>query len=178
MIDIEYYNQCTDAGKRFLEQAGYFPQDLGHVTFQYNDGGRAEAGYKGDARDCVCRAIAIATGKPYSEIYSVLATGNATERKTRRSGRTGGKKTAAHGIHVKRTWFQRYMKSLGFKWVSVMGIGTGCTTHLRRDELPSEGRLILALSKHYAAYIDGVLMDTHDCSRYGTRCVYGYFIQE
>ena len=30
------------------------------MKFVYNDGGRAEAGYIGDTRDCVCRAIAIA----------------------------------------------------------------------------------------------------------------------
>lgn len=28
------------------------------MKFVYNDGGRAEAGYIGDTRDCVCRAIA------------------------------------------------------------------------------------------------------------------------
>ena len=32
------------------------------------------------------------------------------------------------------------------------------------------------LSGHLAAVIDGVVHDIHDCSRDGTRCVYGYFI--
>jgi hypothetical protein len=41
---------------------------------------------------------------------------------------------------------------------------------------------INALSKHYAAVIDGVLYDTHDydthdCAREGMRCVYGYWIR-
>jgi hypothetical protein len=45
---------------------------------------------------------------------------------------------------------------------------------LKEDELP-KGRIICRLSKHYAAVIDGVLNDTYDCSRKGTRCVYGYF---
>lgn len=35
------------------------------MQFQYNDGGRAEAGFKGTTGDCVCRAIAIATERPY-----------------------------------------------------------------------------------------------------------------
>jgi hypothetical protein len=30
-------------------------------------------------------------------------------------------------------------------------------------------------SRHLVAVIDGVIHDTHDCSRDGTRCVYGYF---
>lgn len=174
-IDIEYYNQCSDAGKRFLENAGYFPKDLGHVVFQYNDGGRKDAGYKGDAGDCVCRAIAIAAQLSYKEVYDILASGNATQRKSKRASKATGKRTARKGINVKRKWFQDYMHSLGFEWVSVMGIGTGCTTHLRADELPSEGRLVLSLSKHYAAFVDGVLMDTYDSSRDGTRCVYGYY---
>lgn len=58
-----------------------------------------------------------------------------------------------------------------------MGIGTGCRVHLRADELPV-GRIIVAVSKHYAAVVDGVLRDTFDCSREGTRCVYGYWKQE
>jgi hypothetical protein len=43
------------------------------MTFKFNDGGRAAAGFKGKAVDCVCRAIAIATGKPYAEVYSELS---------------------------------------------------------------------------------------------------------
>ena len=38
-------------------------------TWEYNDGGRSKAGFKGDARDCVVRSIAIATGLPYKKVY-------------------------------------------------------------------------------------------------------------
>ena len=38
----------------------------------YDDGGRAAAGFKGTTGDCVTRAIAIATGKPYREVYDAL----------------------------------------------------------------------------------------------------------
>jgi hypothetical protein len=55
-----------------------------------------------------------------------------------------------------------------------MGIGTGCSVHLRANELPP-GRLIVSVSKHLVGVIDGVIHDTHDCSRAGDRCVYGYF---
>ena len=41
-------------------------------NFKYNDGGRELAGYKGKTGDCVTRAIAIATGKPYQEVYDNL----------------------------------------------------------------------------------------------------------
>jgi hypothetical protein len=51
------------------------------MKFEENDGGRKEAGYKGKTGDCVCRAICIATGKPYQEVYDRLASGNASQRK-------------------------------------------------------------------------------------------------
>jgi hypothetical protein len=38
-------------------------------TWVYDDGGRADAGYRGLADDCVTRAIAIATGTEYALIY-------------------------------------------------------------------------------------------------------------
>lgn len=140
------------------------------------DGGRAAAGFRGRAGDCVCRSIAIASGVPYAEVHAVLAKGNATQRQTRRSrgGKAAGKETADLGIRVQRLWFRRYMESLGFRWTPTMRVGSGCTVHLRADELPA-GRLVVAVSRHYTAVIDGVIHDTHDPSREGTRCVYGYW---
>ena len=146
------------------------------MTYQFDDGGRQDAGWKGKGGDCVTRAIAIASGRPYREVYDRLAEGNATQRTgRRRRQRSSGRRTALHGISVKRKWFKDYMAELGFEWTATMGIGTGCQVHVRADELPLEGRLVLALSKHYTAYVDGVLRDTYDCSRGGTRCVYGYY---
>jgi hypothetical protein len=55
-----------------------------------------------------------------------------------------------------------------------MQIGSGTTVHVKADELP-KGRLVLRLSGHTAAMIDGVLYDAYDCSRAGTRAVYGYW---
>jgi hypothetical protein len=145
--------------------------------FVKNDGGRALAGYKGMTGDCVCRAVCIASGLPYQEVYDRLSEGNATQRKTKRGSKQTGQRTAAHGINVKRKWFQDYMNSIGFEWIPTMFIGQGCKVHLRGDELP-KGRLVVAVSGHYTAMIDGVLHDTNDCSRSGSRCVYGYFIKK
>jgi hypothetical protein len=142
--------------------------------FVKDDGGRAQAGYKGTTRDCVCRSISIASGLPYQQVYDALAAGNAAQRKTKRSSKHTGQHTANHGINVKRKWFQDYMKSIGFEWKPTMFIGSGCKVHLRGDELP-DGRLVVAVSGHFTAMIDGVIYDNHDPSRCGTRCVYGYF---
>lgn len=145
------------------------------MLFVRDDGGRAAAGYKGTAGDCVCRAIAIAAALPYRQVYDALALGNKGERRTKRSGRSTGRRTAREGIHTARKWFKDYMRAIGFRWVACMGIGTGCKVHLTDGELPA-GRLVVAVSGHYTAVVDGVIHDLYDPSRGGTRCVYGYFI--
>ena len=142
------------------------------MNYNDNDGGRSAAGYKGDAGDCVARSIAIAARLPYREVYDRLAAGNATQRRSCRTPK--GTRSARNGINTGRKWFKDYMRELGFVWSATMGIGTGCTVHLRADELPP-GRLVVSVSKHMVAVIDGVINDTHDCSREGTRCVYGYW---
>lgn len=143
------------------------------IPFNYSDGGRSLAGYRGDTGDCFVRAAAIASGLLYADVYDLVTLESRKERVNtkRRKGRRSSPRTG-----VFRSTADRVLSRLGFEKVSVMGIGTGCITHLRADELPSEGKIVVNLSKHYAAVIDGVLMDTFDCSREGTRCVYSYYI--
>ena len=148
------------------------------MEFNFNDGGRADAGYKGRTGDCVTRAVAIAAELPYKQVYDRLADGNATQRVTKRIKKSRARaRTASKGINTSRKWFKDYMRSLGFKWVSTMGIGTGCKVHLKADELP-KGRVIARVTRHYCAVIDGVINDTYDPSRGETRCVYGYWIKQ
>jgi hypothetical protein len=139
------------------------------MKWAYDDGGREAAGYTGKTGDCVTRAIAIATGQPYQMVYDAINVAAKRERPRR-----GSRSTARDG--VAKPTSRRYLTALGWRWVPTMGIGTGCKVHLRADELPS-GRLVVALSRHMAAVIDGVVHDTHDPSRGGTRCVYGYWSQ-
>lgn len=135
------------------------------MRFQYNDGGRAAAGYKGQANDCVVRAVAIATGRDYREVYRELA---------RVMAANGHERSARNGIPNKIV--KTYLASLGFQWVPTMGKGTGIQVHLRDGELP-QGTLIASLSRHLATVIDGVVQDTHDPRRGGTRGVYGYWVK-
>lgn len=134
----------------------------------YHDGGRAEAGFKGTADDCVVRAIAIVAELPYRDVYDGINEAARHERP-----KALGKRSSARTGVYRRT-YDRYLKSLGFEWTPTMTIGSGCRVHLRPDELPS-GRLIVRLSMHVCAVIDGVIYDTHDPCRDGTRCVYGYY---
>ncbi len=141
-------------------------------NFTYNDGGRAATGRKGSASDCVCRAVAIAAELPYDEVYARLAEGNATQRKSKHTPK--GSRSARNGINTTRKWFKDYMLELGFEWTPTMSIGSGCKVHLRSDQLPA-GRLVCNVSRHQVAVIDGMVHDDHDCTRNGTRCVYGYW---
>jgi hypothetical protein len=149
-------------------------------NFVYTDGGRIEAGYKGFAGDCVTRSIAIITGKPYQEVYDAINELSKSKKlgselvKTKYGNSYQKVSSARNG--VPRHVYDEYLKSLGYKWIPTMKIGSGCYVHLCKEELPL-GRLLVRVSHHLTAVIDGVIYDNHDCSRGGMRCVYGYYIK-
>jgi hypothetical protein len=134
----------------------------------YDDGGRILAGYRGETRDCVCRSIAIVqahlTGKPKGEAYIETYRALAARCRTGESPRTG----------IRKAIYKRLLAEWGWLWTPTMGIGTGTKIHLCAGELPS-GPLVVSTSRHLVAVIDGVVRDTHDSTRDGTRCVYGYW---
>ncbi len=140
--------------------------------WRYDDGGRAVAGYRGVTGDCVTRAIAIATGKPYAEVYEAMREASAAycdEHEDCVADQIAfGGTSPRDGIF--KDVYRPYLLSLGWVWTPTMHIGSGCKVHLRAAELPP-GRLIVSVSKHLVAVIDGVIHDTYDCSRGGTRCV-------
>ena len=115
------------------------------------------------------RSITIATGLPYQQVYDKV---NELAKRERTGSRKRGKSNARTGVYKGTT--HKLLESLGWRWTATMEIGSGCKVHLRADELPT-GRLIVSVSGHLTAVIDGVIHDTHDPSRRGTRCVYGYW---
>ena len=146
------------------------------MSYVYDDGGRAAAGYKGEAEDCVARAIAIAGCLDYRVVYDRINRIAKDERTVR--GRIGFLSATGRGSSARTGIFKPTTRAIIFDlldwaWTPTMRIGSGCTVHLRAEELPT-GRLIVSVSRHVVAVIDGVIHDTHDPSRDGTRCVYGY----
>lgn len=131
------------------------------MQFIFDDGGRLKAGFKGHTSDCVVRAIAISTGVSYKEVYNNLSK---LQGSTVRKG-------------VYRKFYEKYLFSIGWSWKATMLVGKGCKTHLRKEELP-EGKIIVRLSKHLAAVENGIIRDSFDCSRGGSRCVYGYYYKK
>lgn len=133
---------------------------MAQLKFQINDGGRAKYYRATEVGDCAVRAAAIAAQKDYKEVYTLFKQIGGT---TPRNG-------------VKKETSRKVLELLGGKWVACMKIGSGCKVHLAQDEIPMQGRLVVSVSGHLTAVIDGVINDTYDPSRNGTRCVYGYWI--
>jgi hypothetical protein len=157
------------------------------LPWVYDDGGRAAAGYEGSAGDCVTRAIAIAAELPYQEVYDALWE-RIRSYGAREWARVSRKVPAWRGTPVPKHYtrsprdgvnkdvYKPFLRDLGWVWTPTMGIGTGTTVHLAAGELPA-GRVLAQTSKHLVAVIDGTIRDTHDPSRDGSRCVYGYHLR-
>lgn len=126
---------------------------------------------KGIAGDCVVRSIAIATQIDYQGVYNVLFQYMKEDNSKKRKRK---EKSVSPRNGIKTATIRRYLADLGWKWIPLMKIGSGCTVHMKAEELP-KGRIIVSLSKHISCVIDGIIHDTYDCSRDETRCVYGYW---
>jgi hypothetical protein len=131
------------------------------VRYVYDDGGRAAAGFNRRSGDCVCRAIAIATGKPYREVYDGLNALCALYGVGQRQRRA----YADSGIPDHIT--DLYLGGLQWHFVSTD------KARLHRCDLPA-GRLIVRVSKHLVALVDNVVHDTGEHWR-GHRPVHGYY---
>jgi len=151
------------------------------MEYVYDDGGRKSAGFKGSTGDCVVRAIAIAAELSYQEVYNELQAAQHCHSLTGRDKYAKAMRSRKN-ISVRNGVWNRVYKpyledTLGWVWTPTMFVGKGCKVHLTEDELPA-GRLICRLSKHLVAVVDRVAHDIYDCSRGGTRCVYGYWKQQ
>ena len=136
------------------------------MKWVYNDGGRSNY-YKGDAYDCVVRAIAIATNQDYKQVYDLVneyIKREPYDEKYVSNARSG----------VSKEICSKLLKDMGYEWTPTMKFGHGCSVHLREDELP-KGTIIASVSKHLTCIKDGIIYDTFDPSRGGQRCVYGYW---
>lgn len=127
----------------------------------YNDGGRKEAGYKGSARDCVCRSISIATGLSYKEVYSVLA---------RMNKRVTGRKSARNGIHTGMEWFKELMEIWGFEWHQAPSFYVYNFNHF-----PKRGTFIVDMPSHYTVVMAGEIHDTYDPRVLRNQAIKGYW---
>jgi hypothetical protein len=98
------------------------------MNYVYDDGGREAAGFKGKTGDCVTRAIAIATGKPYQEVYDALWAGlhdyanSHRDRTAHRIKRGGGRRGTTPRNGVSPKVYGAFLRSLGWTWTPTMQI--------------------------------------------------------
>ena len=127
----------------------------GKMKFINDDGGRAEAGYKGDAgRLCDPR-------HRHRHRDPLQGRVRRSQRACRRERPRAGRRRSSARNGVFRQTYHRYMLDMDWVWIPTMQIGSGCQVHLRKKELP-KGNLVVRLSKHVTAVIDGKIHDTHD----------------
>lgn len=125
-----------------------------------NDGGRARAGFKGTARDCVIRAISIASMTPYKEVFSVLNDMCKDDDPT-------------DGILTRI--YSPYLFRLGFKFI----LGDGqkkFDNAFNRGPARTDKRYIIKIRNHLVACIGEELHDIFD-SRGGSKEIIGYWVK-
>jgi hypothetical protein len=158
----------------------------GRCRWVEDDGGRRGsgiargAGRKDKVGDCVTRAIAIATGKPYRDVHDALTVAsvrhvyeggdNSCPEWIKWAKRRGGVRTFDPDHGCADGAYGPYLQALGWSYTSTKGQ----KVHLRADELP-RGRLIVEIRRHLVAVIDHVIHDTHDCGGAGRVGVRGYW---
>lgn len=141
------------------------------MKFIYSDGGRSKYFKAKDVKDCVVRAICNATGRDYKEVYDAI---NNMSKSEHTGKRKRGVSNARNGVY--KSTYKKYIENvLGWKWISCSGIGKGIIKKLNENDMPQKGTYIVKVSKHLTCLKDGQLYDTYDCSREGTRAVYGYW---
>ena len=168
----------------------------GRCRWVKDDGGRRKSGIarganrKDKTGDCVTRAIAIATEKPYQDVHDALTVGTVRHvyagdddsrypkwdgdsrypKWTKWARRRGGVRAFDPDHGCFDVVYGTYLESLGWSYTS-----TGSKkVRLRADELP-RGRLIVRISNHLVAVIDHVIYDTCNSGGAGRVPVKGYW---
>lgn len=114
------------------------------MELNWHDGGRFSSGYVGLTGDCVVRAIAIATGISYRDVYSEI--GKASEK----TPRNGVPTTVASHYLAARQWHFTDVHQARFNADSLpLGI---VIVHLASDKSRRHG--------HFCTVIDHVIQDT------------------
>ena len=135
------------------------------MEYQFNEGGRFASGFRGQAGDCVTRAIAIATDTQYRQIYKALS--GLTKVMT------GGLETTARNGCSKPVAHQ-YLTGLG--WSLVL------TPKCYLIDAPKNQRIIAVLPRHKVAVINGTVHDSWDSrvsrrTKNGSPRLLGYYIK-
>ena len=132
------------------------------LPYKRDDGGRAAAGFKGGTGDCLVRAMAIASGQPYREVYAHVA----ATYKVHGYKRTGnayymGRKSKRGQLTPKKAQ-DRALMDMGFTKVPLLPGPRPTYTEVARVH----GTAVVGTTKHIGVIRDGVYRDTFDDRTY------------
>lgn len=124
--------------------------------FSVSDGGHvAIQGTKFDNRDCVVRAISIATDTPYTDVSKKLI----ASRKA--SGQYSSSKESDCQSGNRQSVYGPMLEKMGWRYVQIGKTGS----RLDKISLNKNGRYMLKTKRHLVAVIDGEFQDTWDSRR-------------
>ena len=138
------------------------------VGIRYDDAGRFEAGYKGNAGDCLCRALTVFSGIEYQSVYDSIA----ATLKSYGYPKTANMYTAnrAFGAYGRKT---KITKALGAICREIMeDWGFSHLKNTLKLDINAVAKAfpdcIVFFKSHAAAIENGILIDTWD-----SRCLRG-----
>lgn len=157
------------------------------LNFTYSDAGRSNY-FKGEAGDCVVRAITHATGEDYKTVYDKLFQINKDylAKKNTKVSRQMNSRTREKGGTPRngnyKDIYHKYLLNSGWRWVSLRKFGSSERTKL--DELTHLGNIIVSVNRHLMNMRLGTIYDTWD-SRFSywfekksVRTANGYYERE
>lgn len=106
--------------------------------------------------DCMIRAVAIATDTAYTKVHEIMY-------------RHGWRATRRNSKGNWEDQITNTLAELGFKYRKISYPAVKGQSRMTAGKMTNEGLFILRMSRHVAAYKNGILMDTWDCS---DKCVY------
>ena len=146
----------------------------GSPRWVHSDGGRAAAGFVGEAGDCAVRAIAIATGLSYRTVHACLAMCQDAWLRTMPESFASGKRTSIRFGIFAPVYHSYLTAALDWQRSEPNRAGDRPPTLLVSANLPT-GPVVCDLGRHVCALRDGVIYDTADPNVGGHRRVHWYY---
>ena len=129
------------------------------IGYTFNDGGRADAGYRGKTGDCMVRAIAILTKRPYKNVYTQMAELNAAYGLPK----TGNASLANRHVPKGKGRGRKFSTEVCFMAFGLSKVKQTVGERLTYTEAYARyGDCIVRTRKHVCAIKDGKVQDIFD----------------
>lgn len=118
-----------------------------------------------NGKNCVARAICLATGISFIEVHFTLEMLGQLEGTVGAAPRNGRRRRSHPTRGMFRATYQQWLERLGWEYVTV-------PQGMMLDLMPHQGTIIIQFRRHLATAVEGIIYDTWDCRK---REILGYF---